>query len=304
MYLDSISDNTIDTGKELALEANKNLNKELNAFQLYLDSLPEKLIAFGIKFVIAVIMLIIGRKIITLVRKLVKKSLTRHDAETGVVQFLDSFVKVALYFMLIVIIINYFGVQTTSLIALMGSAGVTIALALQGSLSNFTGGVLILLLKPFKVGDYIKEDNKNNEGTVIEIQMFYTKLRTIDDKIVLLPNGTLANTSMTNINASPYRRVIMTVGVAYNTDIDKAKTVIRKVIEKDKRVANDKEIDVYVDSLDASQISIGVRFFVKNSDFFEAKWDAIEEIKNALDKAGITIPYSQMDVHIINDNKS
>lgn len=290
----SISSNVIEQVQEVS--------ENISAYAKYFENLPVKLVGFGIKFGIAILIFIIGSWLIKLIRKLVKKALTKHEAEIGLMQFLDSFIKVCLYVVLIVFIANCFGFQTTSLIAILGSAGVAIALALQGSLSNFTGGVLLLLLKPFKVGDYIIEDNKGNEGNVIEIQLFYTKLRTVDDRIVILPNGPLANTSITNNNISPFRRLIIKVGISYNSDIKKAKKILGRLVDKEKRKVEKSLVDIYVDDLGESQVTLGVRFFVKNEDYWAVKWDMLENIKETFDKEGIEIPFNQIDVHL--DNKT
>ncbi|MGN0326458.1 MAG: mechanosensitive ion channel family protein [Lachnospiraceae bacterium] len=274
------------------------LTDDLNALQKFLEELPDKLMRFGIKFLLALLFLFVGGKLISAIRKILKKSLQRANSEQGVIQFLDSLVKVVLYVLLCIGIASYFGLETTSFIAVLGSAGVTIALALQGSLSNFTGGVLILLLKPFRVGDYIKEDNKGNEGTVTEIQLFYTKLRTIDDKVIVLPNGTLANTSLTNVNECPIRRLILAIGISYSSDIRKAKEIIRKVLEENEYVLHDMETQIYVDALEDSQVTLGIRCMVKRENYFPAKWDMLEEMKEKLTEGGVEIPFPQMDVHL------
>ena len=298
---DSISTNLIETIKEqgeIGEELGEELSDNIGFLSAFFADLPEKLIKFSVKFVLAVVIFLIGVKIISLIRKLVKRWLDKASAEEGVKQFLDSFVKVLLYVVLIGLIASYFGVQTTSLVALLGSAGVTIALALQGSLSNFTGGVLILILKPFKVGDYIIEDTHGNEGTVTEIQLFYTKLRTVDDRIVVLPNGSLANTSLTNLNISPDRRVCLTVGISYDSDLKIAKKIVKKCILELDKVMADKPIDVFVDELGESAVVIGYRFFVKNDDYWSSRWQINENVKLALDEAGIEIPYNKLDVNL------
>ena len=274
------------------------LSDDLNALQKFLEELPDKLMRFGIMFLLALLLLFVGGKLISAIRKILKKSLQRANSEQGVIQFLDSLVKVVLYVLLCIGLASYFGLETTSFIAVLGSAGVTIALALQGSLSNFTGGVLILLLKPFRVGDYIKEDNKGNEGTVTEIQLFYTKLRTIDDKVIVLPNGTLANTSLTNVNECPIRRLILAIGISYSSDIRKAKEIIRKVLEENEYVLHDMETQIYVDALEDSQVTLGIRCMVKRENYFPAKWDMLEEMKEKLTEGGVEIPFPQMDVHL------
>ena len=265
------------------------------------DKILDKAIAFGIKFACAILIFVIGTKIINIIRKIVRKALDRRDTEVGVKQFLDSFIKAGLYVVLFCILAGFYGIQTASLMTILGSAGVAIALALQGSLSNFTGGVLILILKPFKVGDYIKEDNKNNEGFVQEITLFYTKLRTRDNKLVILPNGTLANTSMTNVSALPELRVSVSVGISYESDIKKAKDIIRRLIKEDDRVILDMGITIFVEGLDESQVTIVARYFVKNDDYYTSANELREEIKESFDKEGIVIPFNQLDIHMKND---
>ena len=179
-----------------------------------------------------------------------------------------------------------------------GGGGVAVGLALQGSLSNFAGGVLILLLKPFKVGDYIIEHSHNNEGTVTEISIFYTKLLTVDNKLIVIPNGTLSNSSLTNVTNKDRRRVDLVVGIAYEADIRTAKDVIYAVAEKEEaRIPEEKPV-VYVDNLAASSVDIGLRVWVKTGDYWPARWRMTENIKYALDAKGISIPYQQIDVQI------
>ena len=304
---DVVSENTV-SGNVLEqlgeVESVEDLKQEVSVISQMLAELPDKLTKFAVKFVVALIVFFIATKIIKLIRKLAKRWMIKGGAEAGVIQFSDSLIKVVLYVLLIAGFMSYFGIETASLITIIGSAGVAFALALQGSLSNFTGGVLILLLKPFKVGDYIVEDKNKNEGTVLEIKLFYTKLRTVDDRIVILPNGDLANSSLTNLHLSPNRRVCLSVGISYNADIRKAKKVIRDCIEKDEYAMKDGLVDVYVSSLDESCVTIGFRYYVKNEDYFASKWAILEEVKYALDENDIEIPFNQLDVHISNTHQS
>ena len=252
----------------------------------------------GMRILLAILTFLVGAQIIKLVRKVVKKLLTRAEAEVGVVQFLDSFLKVALYVVLGFMIAAGFGVDAASIVALLGSAGVAVGLALQGSLSNLAGGVLILILKPFRVGDYIKEDAAGNEGTVSEIQMFYTKLMTPDNRTVVLPNGTLANTSLTNVTHADKRRVDIQVGVAYDADIKKTKEVLMSVLNGEDAALTDMDKTVFVDNLGDSAVVMGLRCWVKKEDYWDVKWRLTENVKYALDDAGISIPFPQMDVHV------
>lgn len=264
-----------------------------------LESLPSKALAFGLRVIFAIVVFFIGSKLIKLVRKIMKKALTKAEAEVGVIQFLDSFAKMSLYVLLVFSIATTFGVDAASVVALIGSAGVAIGLALQGSLSNFAGGVLILLLKPFVVGDYIKEDSSGNEGTVSEIQLFYTKLNTPDNKIIILPNGTLANTSLTNFSSCEFRRLDLVVGISYDADIKVAKSALDKLLQNENKCCKDKELLVFVDALAESSVNLAIRCWVKNEDYWEVRRKLTEEMKYALDEAGISIPYPQVDVHMI-----
>lgn len=271
---------------------------DIGVIEQFLSELPEKAFRLGIRVVFAILVFLIGSKVIKIVRKMVKKSLVRGNAEQGVIQFLDSFIKAGLYVILVLAIASGFGVDAASVIAVLGSAGVAIGLAIQGSLANLAGGVLILLLKPFKVGDYIKEDTNGNEGTVDEIQLFYTRLVTPENKIIILPNGNLANASLTNVTYAPDRRLDVKVGISYHSDIKKAKEVLLKLLEEDAFTLKEKDMLVYVDELADSAVILGVRCWFKNEDFWPGKWRITEEIKYTLDENGIEIPYPQMDVHI------
>ena len=197
------------------------------------DSFPTVL-DFLVKLIIAIIVLLVGRKVIKLVRKFIRKFLNKTNWDEGVKQFLDNICYVGLYFILIMLVLGKFGITASSVIAVIGSVGLSVGLALQGTLSNFAGGVLILILKPFKVGDYIREDTHGNEGTVSEIQLCYTKLLTVDNKTVVLPNGSLSNSSLTNLTQQDKRRIDITVGISYDADIRLAKQVISDVLEKEK----------------------------------------------------------------------
>lgn len=235
---------------------------------------------------------------IKLIRKIITKSMKRANAELGAIQFVDSFVKAALYVVLVFMLASSFGVDAASIVAILGSAGVAIGLAIQGSLSNLAGGVLILMLKPFKVGDYIIENATRMEGTVSEIKIFYTKLITVDNKTIVLPNGSLANTSLTNVTAAQFRRLDIPIGISYQSDIKKAKTALEAVLQKDPKVIQDKDKIIFVDELADSCIKLNVRCWFSQEDYWEGKWRLTEECKYALDEVGIEIPYPQMDVHM------
>ena len=265
----------------------------------YLQDLTPSLLGFLVQLMIAVIILLVGSRMIKMLVKMVHRFLERGKVEAGVVSFLSSFVKYALYFVLAMIILGQFGVTTSSVIAVLGSAGLTMGLALQGSLSNFAGGVLILILKPFKVGDYICEDTHGNEGTVSEIQLCYTKLLTVDNKTVVLPNGSLSNSSLTNLTQQNKRRIDITVGISYDADIRLAKQVISDVLEQEKNcMTNEEPYHVFVDSLGDSAVVIGIRVWVKTEDYWETRWRITENVKYALDEHQIEIPFPQVSVSV------
>lgn len=272
--------------------------QEMGKLAEYISSKVPELIDFAIGVVLALIVFFIGTKVIKWLRKVLKLSLEKGNVDKGVCQFVDSMVKFALYAILIFSIGSKFGLDTASVAAALASCGVAIGLALQGSLSNFAGGVLILVLKPFLVGDYIIEDNKGREGTVKEIQIFYTKLLTADNRTVIIPNGSLINTSLTNVTAQDKRRVDLSVGISYDADLKKAKQLIEELFRKDEDVLQEEGITVFVDSLGDSAVVIGARGWVKKEAYWDVKWRLTESIKLVLDENGIEIPFNQVVVQV------
>lgn len=265
-----------------------------------------KFLSNGLDFfwsvVIALIVWFVGARVIRLIRKLVRKAMERRDVDKGVTQFTDSVVKYGCYIALIIVILNVFGIQTSSVAAAVASLGLTAGLALQGSLSNFAGGVLILILKPFKVGDYIIEDTHKNEGTVAEISIFYTRLKTIDNKVVVIPNGTLANASLTNVTTSDRRQIDLTFGIGYDDDLKKAKAILQHIAETTEERVKDTDIQVFVRDLAESSVNLGFRIWVPMDDYWTVRWQLNERVKLTFDKEGITIPYNQLDVTVKKEN--
>ena len=292
------------TAAEEVVETTKNAVEEMNQFTAYLQENIPNIIGFGVKVLFAILFFLVGRAVIKWIRKIVRHSMERSNADVGVRQFVDSVLKVVLYFILLFSTATKFGVDAASVAALIASGGVAIGLALQGSLSNFAGGVLILLLKPFEVGDYIIEDTNKNEGTVKEIQIFYTKLSTIDNKTIVIPNGILTNNSLTNATAKDERRLDLKVDIAYEASIKEAKAVIETILKNDEAVLQDEDINVFVDALGESSVVLGARAWTKNEDFWSAKWRILEEIKEQLDEHHISIPYQQLMVHMAESQKS
>lgn len=293
-----MTDTTIaDTTQEVT-DATQEAVKQVNQLTQYVqDSIPG-LITFGLKVLAALVAFFIGRLVIRWIRKIVRRSFERSGADKGVEQFVDSLLKYGLYALLVFSLISSLGFDTTSVAAVLASGGVAIGLALQGSLSNFAGGVLILLLKPFVVGDYIIEDTNGKEGTVKEIQIFYTKLSTIDNKTIVIPNGMLTNNSITNATAKDERQLDLRVGISYDADIRQAKSVIENLLIKDECIIKNEQINVFVHELADNAVVLGIRAWVKNEQYWETRWRLLEEIKLLLDENGIEIPYPQMTVHM------
>jgi small conductance mechanosensitive channel len=262
----------------------------------WLEGLVPDLLSFALQVVIAVVIYIVGAKLIKWLRKLLKKSMERKNADVGLTQFLSAMINYSLHFVLIMFILNMFGIATTSVVAVLGSAGVAAGLALQGSLSNFAGGVLILLLKPFKVGDYIVQGT--NEGTVYEISIFYTKLHTADNKTVVIPNGELSNSSLTNVSHLDKRRIDIIVGISYDADIREAKRVLLEMAQNDEARIPEEDAIVFVNELAESSVNLNIRVWVKSENYWPAKWRLTENAKYVLDSNNITIPFKQIDIQI------
>ena len=294
-----VTDNSLPSDvQESVQEVTSEATQEVNQFvQFFEDHIPD-LVAFGVRVLLALILFFVGSKIIKWIRKVVRKSFERTNADAGVSQFVDSMLKFGLYALLLFIIATKFGVESSSVAALIASAGVAIGLAVQGSLSNFAGGVLILLLKPFAVGDYIIVTQEGIEGTVKEIQIFYTKLATVDNQTVVVPNSILTNNSLTNVTARPERKLDLKVGISYDADLKKAKSLIEDMLLHDESIIQDEEIRVFVASLGDSAVMIGLRAWVKTEEYWATRWRLMEEIKLTFDAEGIDIPYNQLTVHV------
>lgn len=251
----------------------------------------------GFRIFIAVIFFFIGRKMIGLIQKMVDRSFKRAGMEISVMKFLHSLISFCLNGILIFIIAGQIGVDSASIVAILGSAGLALGLALQGSLANFAGSILILVMKPFKVGDYIVAPQA--EGTVSIIGLVYTTLMTIDNKSVTVPNGTLSNSTVTNVTAMDRRRVDLTVGISYHSDLKKAKEILERIYREHSKIQKDEDLMVYVDRLAENSVIIGARGWVAAEDYWPTRWDLTEKIKLEFDREGIQIPFNQMDVHIV-----
>ena len=284
------------------IETTNEAAEDVNVFIQYLQDHIPNLISFAIEIVLALIFFFLGRIAIKWIRKLTRKMLERSNVDKGVETFVDSLLKFMLYGILLFTIATKFGFDTASVAALIASAGVAVGLAVQGSLSNFAGGILILLLKPFVVGDYIIEDNHGDEGTVKEIQLFYTKLLTFDNRTVVIPNGMLTNNSLTNVTHMDERKLELKVSISYESDLLKAKAVLADLIRKESRIMQDKEHRLFVDELGDDGVILGMRCWVSTEDYWNVRWDMLEGIKLTFDRESIVIPYRQMNVRIQESN--
>ena len=274
--------------------------KDILNFKEYLTEQLPALTGFCIKVVLSIIVFFVGRRIISWIVNIMRKSLERANIDAGVVQFISSAGKAVLYMLLIFNIAISLGVKESSVAALLGTAGVTVGLALQGGLANLAGGVLLLIFKPFVVGDYIIQDQANGcEGTVAKIEICYTTLLSIDNKKIVVPNGTLSNSTIINVTAKENRKLEIKVGISYDADIRKAKKVIEDILKADPDTRSDNsEMVVFVDSLADSAVIIGLRVWVPTDAYWKTKWRLNQRIKEEFDANGITIPYNQMEVYV------
>ena len=249
----------------------------------------------GKTLLVAFIIYIVGRFFVRLINSLLGKALDRRNIDPTIKSFLRSFVNILLTVLLIIAVVSALGINTTSFAALLASVGVAAGMALSGNLSNFAGGLIILLLKPFKVGDYISA--QGFDGTVIEIQIFHTVLRTIDNKVIFLPNGSLSSGSITNVNKEPRRRIDLVIGVEYGQDIDEAKRVLLDLFRKDSRILTDPAPFVALSSLSASSVDMTVRLWVNTADYWDVFFQTQEAIYAEFNRQGISFPFPQLTVH-------
>lgn len=273
----------------------KSVEKFGEWFQLQIPTI----ISFIISIVVALVAFLIGRKVVSCLQKILKKNFERMNVETGVIKFVMSLSNILLNFLLIVLVAQILGFETSSIIAILGSAVFAIGFALQGSLSNFAGGVLILVTKPFIVGDYIIVDAI--EGTVVGIDVIYTRLLTVDNRRVVLPNGTLANSEIINVTTEPKRRLDLSVSIDYSENIKKVKDILEKLLQGHEMILPEEEVSIFVNSFDPSSINVGFRVWVATDDYWKLRWQLLEEVKQAFDENEIEIPFDQLDVNIRNN---
>jgi small conductance mechanosensitive channel len=252
--------------------------------------------AYGLKLIGALIVLIIGLWVIKLILKGIRKAMEKKDMDDSLKPFLLSIIGVILKLMLAISVLSMLGIQMTSFIAILGAAGLAVGMALSGTLQNFAGGVIILIFKPFKVGDFIEA--QGYMGVVKEIQIFVTTILTVDNRTVIIPNGGLSTGSLINYSAEPIRRVDWSFGIAYGDDYDKAKEMIMGMIKEDKRILADPEPFVALGELADSSVNITTRAWVNAADYWDVFFDMNEKFYKEADKHGLSIPFPQMDIHL------
>lgn len=275
------------------------VEESANLIKQTLDDLINWLIGKAGSVLIAVIFIAIGLKIVSMITKLLKKSFEKSKLEASVAGFLVSAIRVVGYILVFITAATIVGVEVTSFVTILGTASMAIGLALQGALSNLAGGVLILVLKPFSVGDYIIENDKKMEGTVIAIDIFYTRLLTYDNKLVVIPNGILTNNSLVNVTNEINRKMELKISIAYDSDIRKVKELVHELLTADKRVLDSEPKDVFIDSFDESGMTLGIRAWVKTEEYWDTVWDLRERVKESFDTNGIEIPYNRLDVNVL-----
>ncbi|MCK9452729.1 MAG: mechanosensitive ion channel [Bacteroidales bacterium] len=278
------------------------MNENLSNINIDLSQLSSILmdfvVSYGIKLVGSILFLIIGLWVVARINKMLDKLMQRRHVEASLRGFLSSLLSAILKVVVVITVFGIAGVQMASFIAILGAASVAIALSLQGSLSNFAGGIIILLFKPFRVGDFI--DGQGKMGTVEDIQIFHTTLKTTDNKVIIVPNGGLANSSITNFSKKETRRVEWTFGIGYGDSYEKARDILRRLIDADQRIHQDPEPFIRLTSLGDSSVNIVVRVWLNAGDYWEVFFEMNEKVYKTFSEQGINIPFPQMDVHLHN----
>ncbi|NCT18650.1 MAG: mechanosensitive ion channel protein [Flavobacteriaceae bacterium CG_4_8_14_3_um_filter_34_10] len=273
------------------------------------EDINSYIVRFGTRFldflpniISAVLLLFVGLWLIKMIKKIIIRIFNSRDVEETLKQFLLGIIGWTLKILLFITVISQLGVQTSSFVAMIAAAGLAIGLALQGSLANFAGGVLIMLFKPFKVDDFIEAQGQS--GTIKEVAIFYTKMVTINNQLVILPNGKLSNETIINYTSEGKRRDVLTFGISYNSDIKKAKEVLISLMKEQEHILKDPEPLIFVAELNESSVDLSARFWALNENFWDCHFYTIEEAKTRLEAAGINIPFPQRDLHLYNVEKT
>lgn len=266
----------------------------------YYDKAVELILTYGPKLVGAILVWVIGSIVIRILVKSFNSILNKRDIDPSLIPFLRGIVKTLLRVMLVISVLGMLGIEMTSFVAILGAAGLAVGMALSGTLQNFAGGVMILIFKPFKNGDFIEA--QGHTGTVSEIQIFNTILKTLDNKTIIIPNGGLSTSSMINYSTEEYRRVDWTFGIGYGDQTGNAKDVLMKLMTEDSRIVNTPEPPfVAVSELADSSVNFAVRAWVKAEDYWDVFFSMNEKVYNTFNKEGLNIPYPQMDIHVHKD---
>jgi small conductance mechanosensitive channel len=261
----------------------------------------ELMLGYLLQLVAAIVIFYIGRLLAKTLRRLVEKALLSRAVDKAVVSFVASIVYAIILIATVLMALSQVGVQTTSFIAILGAAGLAVGLALQGSLANFASGILIILFRPFKSGDFI--DAGGISGTVDKIEIFQTIMKTPDNKLVIVPNAQITGGAITNYSAEPIRRVDLVIGIGYDSDLRKAKQLLEQMLKDDPRILPEPAPVVKVSALADSSVNFNVRPWVNSADYWNVYWDILEKVKLTFDEQGIAIPFPQMDVHIKKDKQ-
>lgn len=267
--------------------------------QILIQQLIDWGVSAGGRVIGAIIIFIVGRFLISFIRKLLARILSKRHIEPSIQSFVKSLVNILLTILLIIAVIGKLGVETTSFAALLASAGVAVGMALSGNLQNFAGGLIVLLFRPFKVGDWI--ESQGVSGTVREIQIFHTILTTADNKVIYIPNGALSSGTVTNYSREDTRRVDWVIGVEYGENYDKVEAVTKRIIAADKRILNTPEPFVALQALDASSVNVVIRVWVKSADYWGVYFDMNKTIYAVFNEEGIGFPFPQLTVHQAKD---
>ncbi|MCH2190848.1 MAG: mechanosensitive ion channel [Gammaproteobacteria bacterium] len=276
------------------------METNFEAYSQYIKAASELAAQYGIKLLFAIAIFVIGKRLARGITNLAIKGMEKQDIDVELIGFFDSLIYLALFAMVIIAALGQLGIQTASFVAIIGAAGLAVGLALQGSLSNFAAGVLIILLRPIRVGDFA--DIAGTSGTVRNIRIFTTELRTGDNKAVIIPNSRVLDSNITNYSSTGTRRIDMVFGIGYDDDIDQAKKVLLQIVEKDERVLQNPAPVVAVNELADSSVNFIVRPWVKTADYWGVHNDTMEAVKKGFDAKGISIPYPQSQVHMISAN--
>jgi small conductance mechanosensitive channel len=251
---------------------------------------------YGPKLLTAVLIVVIGRIIVGIITSFVRKIMSKSSVEETLTKFVGSLIKAFLLTIVFIAALNSLGVQTTSLVAIVGAAGLAVGLALQSSLSNFSAGVMLIIFHPFKAGDFVEAGGAT--GLIEEVRIFNTTMKTVDNKIIIIPNGNIIGNNITNYSAEDTRRVDMVFGIGYDDDIKKAKEIFQRLLTEDNRILKEPESTVAVSELGDSSVNFVVRPWVKTEDYWDVFFDFHENVKLTFDSEGVSIPYPQQDVHM------